>query len=83
MTRKMLKPGRIVLCRYFNSVDRKFYGEHFKAEYISKEKCNHPNYLPSLPDRDYYKVNYDHTVKRLDDDRIITVHRKEIVRILE
>jgi hypothetical protein len=72
----MIKIGAKVKCQYYNTPDKRFYGETFEAEVIeiTTSKGNFDsNYNPK---RDY-------VLKRLDDGRIITVWRKEIIKILK
>jgi hypothetical protein len=61
-TRKTLKIGSIVQCRYFNTPENKFYGELFESEVIGKNANKW-------------------TVKR-SDGYVVSLHRKEIKRIL-
>lgn len=67
-----LKIGSKIQCRYFNTPDKRFYGESFVAEVITIDNDKTKLYLPA---RQY-------VVKRLDDNRMVTVLRKEIKRVL-
>jgi hypothetical protein len=61
---KKLSVGDVVICRYINTPDNKFYGDLFAAEIIS------PDNNKTLPARDF-------TLMR-DNGSIITLWRKEI-----
>ena len=65
---KKLTVGDVVQCRYFNTPDGRFFGEIFTAEIISLNAR-----YEWTPPRDY-------VVMRLDDNRTVTVDRKEILR---
>jgi hypothetical protein len=67
-----LKIGSKVSCQYFNTPDKRFYGEIFQAEVLETDNDKTQNYLPA---RQY-------VLRRLDDQRIVTVQRKEIKRVL-
>jgi hypothetical protein len=70
-TRKTLKIGSVIECRYFNTPDNRFYGEYFTAEFMKKQDSLNPEYLPYRP----------YVVKK-NDGSIITLNRKEIKNIL-
>jgi len=57
-----LQIGDTVLCRYYNTPERKFYGDYFQAEILEIKKDNPKSYQ----------------VKRIDTGYTIWLHRKEI-----
>lgn len=63
-----LKAGDKVICQYYNTPDTRFYGSTFEAVIISVNALEE-----YTPPRQF-------AVKRLDDERIVTVHRREIRR---
>jgi hypothetical protein len=54
----------VVWCKYYNAMDKKWMGKPFKAVIVS----------------DRGEPNRDFSVKRLDDGRVVTVWKKEILR---
>lgn len=64
-----LKVGDTVICKYYNTPDKRFYGETFQAVIIE----NRQGAYPYNPPRDY-------AVQRADDGRIVTLDRREILK---
>ena len=67
MARK-LEVGDTVQCRYYNSVDKKFYGATFVAEIVKIQP-------------EYEEIKY--VVRRIWDGYIVALHRKELIRRVE
>lgn len=66
---RKLSVGDKVSCQYYNTPDRRFYGEFFEAEVLR------------VPDEAWViKPKRDYLVRRLDNGIEITLHRKEIKR---
>lgn len=69
----MIKVGSKVQCRYYNSMDKRFFGSLFEAEVIEIQTDNCQNYYPVR----------NFVVKRSDDGRIVTIWRKEVKKVLK
>lgn len=80
----MIKVGDKVLCKLYNTPERKFYGESWKGEVLEIRIEEKPPYRWSPAYQKYVPINDPYKVYRVSRGELpdIELRRKEILRII-